>query len=267
MNSANILAADDVSRFSGKQWGIIFGLAISLIGLLLYPDVLHEIFLRVVQREDASHGVCAPFISVYIIWLRLGRIKATQIHFDFFSGGMLVLVGLLVFCLAPDRGEVFLAGASFLMVVAGLVWGVFGREVIKQVGFPLLFLAAMIPLPAGVYDQLTQWIRMATTSGSVWLVKSLGLTIYREGFNVYLPNLHLFVADSCSGIRYLIPYFVFGLAYAAVCKKTVQGRFLVVLATIPLVVIGGILRQSVIFFSVYYISPVMASHRPHVVIS
>ena len=145
--------------------------------------------------------------------------------------------------------------------------GLFGKDMFKDLGFPLFYLATMIPLPKPLYAQLTEGMRMATTSLSVWVLQLFHFPIYREGYNVSLPNMNLFVANSCSGIRYLIPYFVFGLAYAFVCKKTLKSRVLVVLAAIPISVIGGAIRQSLIFLSAHYIGPFMAEHRPHVMIS
>jgi len=101
----------------------------------------------------------------------------------------------------------------------------------------------------------------------VGVLKLVGFPIFREGFHVEIPNLSLFIAPSCSGIRYLIPYFVFGLAYAYACKKTLPGRALIVIATIPLAIMAGVARQTLIILSAHYIGPFMADHGPHVMIS
>jgi exosortase len=110
-------------------------------------------------------------------------------------------------------------------------------------------------------------MRAATTAGSVGLLEAFAFPIHREGYSIHLPNLDLFIADSCSGIRYLVAYFVFGLAYAFVSKKTLLSRLLAVSATLPLSVLAGIARQSTIFLAVYYIGPFMAGHKVHVMIS
>jgi exosortase len=110
-------------------------------------------------------------------------------------------------------------------------------------------------------------MRVATTWGSVSLLKLFGFPIYRDGYNVSIPGLDLFIAEACSGIRYLIPYFVFGLAYAFVTRKGFRARCLVVLATIPLAILAGVMRQASVFLAAYYIGPFMADHTPHVGIS
>ena len=156
---------------------------------------------------------------------------------------------------------------SFLFIAAGLILMLFGTEVFKEVGFPLFFLAAMIPLPEAVYNQIADWMRQAATWGAVALVKLMGVPLLRDGFDIYLPNSHLVVDHSCSGIRYLLSYVVFGVAYAFCFKQSFKGRALVVMGAVPLSILGGVLRLSVIFISGYYIGPIMVEHNPHVVLS
>ena len=110
-------------------------------------------------------------------------------------------------------------------------------------------------------------MKSTNTAGSVWLVKTIGVPIYREAFNVFLPETTLHVAPSCSGIRYLLSYSVFGLAYAYLIKENTLSRILIVFAAIPISVIGGVIRLSTIFLAAHYISPAMAEHDPHVLLS
>lgn len=262
-----LVKATDALSISGKTRVTILVTVLAILGLFLYREALSDLIASVLHREDASHGLCVPFISGYLIWLRLEKITKAKLGFDPVPGMVMTGAGLLLFFLLGDSKEIAVAAFSFLLVAAGLVVGLFGRNLFKELCFPLFFLVTMIPLPKPVYAQLTEWMRMATTAGAVWVVRFFPLSIYREGYHITLPNINLFVANACSGIRYLIPYFVFGLAYAFVCKKTIKSRILVVLATIPIAIGAGILRQSVIFLSAYYISPVMAEHRPHVMIS
>ena len=152
-------------------------------------------------------------------------------------------------------------------MVCGLTLAVFGREVFRLVAFPLIFLAAMVPLPASIYGQVADWMRWTATWGSVTLAQALGVTIFRDGYDVYLPTIQLHVGLSCSGIRYLVSYLVFGAAYAFLFKKSTKARLLTVLAVLPLSVAASVMRLSVIFGSVYHIGPYLAEHRPHVVLS
>jgi len=152
-------------------------------------------------------------------------------------------------------------------VAAGLVLTFFGKELLKEISFPLFFLAATIPLPEAVYSQIAEWMRQAATGGAVTLLKPFGLPFHRDGFDIYLHKIHLYVAHSCSGIRYLLSYFVFGIAYAFRFKHSSKARLLVVAATLPLSIAGGVIRLWIIVTTAYYIGPVMTDNRPHVLLS
>lgn len=250
------------------KWRIfILVAALFLFGVLLYRETLHSLLLHVLHREGSSHGVFVPFISAFFIWTRRKHIKSAQIAFAPTWGTCLAAAGLLLFILIDLTAGVALPAISFFLVLAGLVLGLFGREVFRQVGFALFFLITMVPIPEGIYNQIAEWMKAANTAGSVWLVKTLGVPVYREVFTICLPETTLKVAPSCSGIRYLLSYFVFGLAYAFLMKETLMSRLLVVAATIPIAFLGGILRLSTIFLAAHYISPTMAEHDPHVMLS
>jgi exosortase len=254
-------------RLNGTTRVLVLLLVLIPLGVILYGSTLSSVILSVLDRENASHGVCVPFISGYLVWLKWEMIKRVRPHFAPVPGMVIMGAGLLLLLFLGDETGVFLPALSFVLVAAGLIMGLFGKEAFKELRFPFFFLVAMIPLPGPLYAQLTQGMRLATTSLSVGALQLLHFPVHREGFNVFLPNMMLFIANSCSGIRYLIPYFVFGLAYAFVCKKTLGSRILTVLATIPLSILAGGLRQSFIFLSGHYIGPFMTGHQPHVLIS
>jgi exosortase/archaeosortase family protein len=79
--------------------------------------------------------------------------------------------------------------------------------------------------------------------------------------------MHLFVDEACSGIRYLLSYLVFSLAYAFRFKRSSEARTLVLIAALALSVVGGVLRLSFVFSTAYYIGPVMTERRPHELLS
>lgn len=186
---------------------------------MLYGEVLYSLSVAVVNREGSSHGVFIPFFSAYLIWVRFDRIKAIRPQAALLPGGAMLLVGLLLFFLGKCT-EFQLSVLSFLCVVGALVLILLGKDIFRKVAFPLFFLVIMIPLPTDVYDQIAYWMRQTSTLGSVTLVKYVGVPLYCEGFDVYIPDLHLFVADSCSGIRYLLSYFAFSIIYAVHYKQS-----------------------------------------------
>jgi exosortase len=262
-----MIAAGKLEPLNGRGRWLIFLLVLLGLGLTIYKECLYALFVSVLQREGSSHVLFVPFISGYILWLKLDRIKEVAYRVALPVGAAVLMAGFALFYLGRSGPSCSLPVLSFLLVAAGLIQVLCGREMFKEVSFPLFFLAAMIPLPAGVYSQLAEWMRQTITWPAVSLVKPLGIPIHQVGYDIYLPDIHLHVDHGCSGIRYLLSYFVFGIAYAFRFKQSSKARILVVAAAVPLAVMGGVLRLWIIFISAYYIGAVMAEHRPHVLLS
>jgi exosortase len=262
-------AAEAVKTFSlgWKARLLLTAALLATLGALVYPVALRELALSVLHREGSSHGLFVPFISGWFVWLKRERIRRARLHFSWLPGSIAAATGILLFLLSRGSAEFSLQLLSFLTIACGLVLLILGAQVFKEMSFPLLFLATIIPLPETIYDAVGHWMRQATTTGSVWLMQALQVPVYRDGYTIQLPNARVFVDTGCSGIRYLLSYFVFSLPYAFIYKKSLRTRALVVLASLPIGPIAGVLRLSSIYVAVYFIGPFMAEHRPHIALS
>ena len=257
----------NIASFGWKGRLLIFFSILVGLGVTVYGKPLYALGAAVLNRYGSSHGLFVPFISGYLFWLKLDKIKGMTPQVALLPGGLLAALGLVLLALGGNSEGIGLPVLSFLLIAAGLILVLFGKDVFKEVGFPLFFLAGMIPMHQAVDQWIADWMAQTSTWGAVALVKLMGVPLHRDGFDIYLPDTHLYVAHGCSGIRYLLSYFVFGVAYAFRFKQSVKGRALVVLGALPLSIAGGVLRLSVIFSTAYYIGPIMVEHRPHVVLS
>jgi len=264
---SDIIEGGIISSLGWKGRVIIFLAVLVALGVTLYGKFLYALSVAVLQRQGSSHGLFVPFISGYLIWLKLDKIKEITTRIALLAGVAMWAAGGALFILGQTREGFFFPVLSFLFVAGGLILVLFGTEVFKQLAFPVFFLAAMIPLPEAVYGRIADWMSLTSTWGAVMVTKSMGVPLFREGFDISLPDTKLYIARSCSGIRYLLSYLVFGIAYAFRFKKTTVGRALVVMGAVPLSIIGGMLRLTIIFVSAYYIGPIMVEHRPHVLLS
>jgi exosortase len=246
---------------------LVLGVLLAALGAFVYPVALRDLALSVLHREGSSHGLFVPFISGWFLWRERDRLRQAELQFSPLPGIPAIGAGFVLLFLARGSAELALSALSFLTVASGLVLLILGSAVFRALSFPILFLATTIPLPDTIYETVGEWMRAATTTGSVWLTQAMHLPVYREGYTIQLTSTNLFIDTSCSGIRYLLSYFVFSLPYAFLCKKGNTARVLTVLASFPLAVVAGVLRLSSIYHAVYFISPFMAQHRPHVVLS
>ena len=264
---AEIIAGGKLESLNGSGRWLIFLLVLFGLGAAIYWEPLYALTVSILKRRASSHGLFVPFISGYFIWLKLDKIREVKHQSALLPGAAMVMAGFALYYLNQGGPGFTLPVLSFLLVTAGLVLIFFGRELFKQVSFPLFFLAAMIPLPEAVYSQMAEWMSNATTWVAVTLLKSIGIPLHRDGYNIFLPDIHLVVDHSCSGIRVLLSYFVFGLAYAVRYKQSNKARLLVLAVAIPLSLIHNIIRLCIIFISAQYIGPVLTKSHPHVLLS
>ena len=220
--------------------------------------------MSVLNREGSSHGVFIPFISGYFIWLKAAYLKRIELHFDSL-GIPLLVIGVAISFL--NIGGFQVQCIAFFIFIGGSVWALLGRRFLMEISFLLFFLVTMIPLPRDFYIDLANLTRDITYPGSLKVISFFGITFFKEGYVIHLPNAVLEVALSCSGIRYLISFFVFGMAYAYLTRKTTLSRLGVVASTFPISIIAGICRLTAIFLATYFISPRMAERGPHIFIS
>ena len=242
---------------------IVIILAI-LAGLIIYQLAIIKVISAVIHREGSSHGVFIPFITLYFIYLKRDVIRKIEPEF-YYPGIILIVLGALVPLF--NIGNFQLHFLCFIVLIAGLFLTLFGRTFFKEITFHLFFLVTMTPIPEDIYETLANFTRHISFGGSLKIISLLGIPYFKEGWMIQLPNALLKVAISCSGIRYLISYIVFGIAYAWLYRDKVSSRLLIVALTIPISLFASICRLTAIFILTYTLGPHMAEHWPHIITS
>ncbi len=234
------------------------------IGVITFWPAIVKIGYDVLHRQGSSHGIFIPFLSIYFIFLKKNFLKTLAASY-WWPGLVAMPFLLLISQLFPTSME--LQFGAFVLFMALAVVVCLGKQIGRTVLFPILFTISMIPIPRDLYDVLADMTRHLTFRAALSVLPIFNIPFYQEGWLIKLPNALLEVAISCSGIRYLISYFVFGIAYAYLFRKTALGRTLLVLATFPISLAASSLRLTIIFLATYYISPRMAEYWPHVILS
>jgi exosortase len=245
---------------------IILTVLVLGLGFTLYQDTIVSLFESTVHREYSSHGLFVPLLSAHLLWLKRHEIRRVSFQFSFILGATILTVAFIMLHIVKDSQDVALPALSFVVAASGLTVGLFGLNLFRKLFSPLLFLLTMIPLPNGLYVEITDCIRAVSTDASTQIAALAGIPIYRQGFHIHLPDHNLFVGIECSGSRYLLSYFTFGLYYALLCKKTTLSRVLVLLASFPLALFANILRLSLIYLLVFRFGNLFLNSRPHLLL-
>ena len=235
-----------------------------LAGLFLYNTSITSVISAVLHRQGSSHGVFVPFLSGIFLWMNRNSLREIELRYDYL-GVPLLLIG--AFFPLFNIGTYHIQFLSLIVFVAGLIIIHLGRNYFKEISFPLLFLITMIPIPKNIYITLANYTRNISFGGSSWIISLFGIPFMKEGLLIHLPDAVLKVNLGCSGIRYLISFFVFGIAYAYLYRKTTWSRLIIIGLTIPISLVASILRLTAIFLLTFIFGPHMAEYWPHVFIS
>lgn len=214
---------------------------VAAVAVIMYWRVVPDMVLDWWREEGYSYGFLIPPLVAYVVWHRRYRIAAQSVQTD--SRGLLLTgFACLVYLIGQLAVESFLTRTSLVVLVAGLVWTFWGVCRLQVLGFPLVLLFSMIPLPTVVYYQVTAPLQLYSSSMATAVVRLLGLTIYQDGNIIYLPNISLGVAEACSGLHSALSLSITALLLGYVECSLWRTRAALLAAAIPIAILFNIVR-------------------------
>ncbi len=218
--------------------------------LFLYFPLVGYLVEKWDSLPEFSHGYLIPIISLFLVWRRREQIAAAPKEPS--SAGVWIAAGSLVLLLLANLGAVkTLACYSLITLIIGIVLAVWGRHVLRLVLFPIAFLVFMIPIFTFILTPITFTMKIIAARMATSTVAALGVSIYRDGAILYLPNGVLEVADACSGIRSLFALLALGAVYAYLFWGKTWERVSLFLIGIPIAIAANYVRVTFLTLVAY----------------
>ncbi|HLN03605.1 MAG TPA: exosortase/archaeosortase family protein [Bryobacteraceae bacterium] len=218
------------------------GLVAGLI-VVLYFRILPEMAKDWWDDPGASHGILIPPVALYIAWLRRDLTLAEPVFPDL-RGLWLTLCACLMLLVGILGAEYFLSRASFVLLLAGLIWTFWGVRRFRTLLFPLVLLLTMIPLPQVTYNTLAAPLQLMASSVATRLVQALGIAVYQDGNVIHLAGISLGVAEACSGLRSLSSLVTAALMVGFLQCTRIRTRVLLVALSIPVAIGMNVVRVT-----------------------
>jgi len=210
--------------------------------MVTYIPTMRWMFDRWMAAESYyGHGFLIPIISLGILWQRCGLLKKARISNEI-SGLVIVAIGLLIHIVCALLKVYFISGFSFVFVLYGLVLFFFGKEMTRQLIFPIFFLLAMVPLPLVLIGNLTVKLKLFAAQVSTVILNNIGFPSIRDGSIIRMPNSFIAVEAPCSGLRSLIALLTLGLLFAFVIKVSYLKKGLLFLSALPIAIATNVFR-------------------------
>jgi exosortase len=235
-------AANNPRDASSTPWLVWFPFAaIAILLAVIYYRVAIKLVYDWYTIPDYSHGFLVPFFALFLLWDKrktLGNIPIQQS----WRGIPLVVFAITVLILGVYGVDLFTARISFVFLLAGLIWTLFGPLMLRELRFPLLVLVLAIPFPTILFNQITFPLQLFASRIAADILPLLGVPVLLEGNVIQLPVMKLEVAEACSGIRSLMSLFTLAVFYGYFLERTTTRRWILALAAIPIAVTANVFR-------------------------
>jgi exosortase len=215
--------------------------AIAVLLAVIYYRVITKLVYDWYTIPDYSHGFLVPFFALFLLWDKRKTLRNTPVQ-QSWCGIPLVVFAIVVLILGVYGVELFTARISFVFLLAGLIWTLFGSLMLRELRFPLLVLVLAIPFPTILFNQITFPLQLFASRIASDILPLLGVPVLLEGNVIQLPVMKLEVAEACSGIRSLMSLFTLAVFYGYFLERTTRRRLFLALASIPIAVAANVLR-------------------------
>jgi len=213
------------------------------------------------SSDDHSHGPFIPIASLYLVWHIRKQLAALPRQGSAW-GLVLIGVALLLHCLGI-RSEIYrLSMLSFIPMLYGLVLFFAGKQWMKALLFPIGFLIFAFPFPIFV-ETVTFPLKIFVAKVSVYIMEQMGLSVYREGTVIHLPNLAMGVEDACSGLRSIFLVASVSAFYAYRFFERFLKRVAFFCLALPIAVVSNLIRVLFTGLAGYYLGDGPVFHAAH----
>ncbi len=203
-------------------------------------------FLGIIKVSGTTeYGSHAPLVPLVAFWLalRVPRSRWAALEERDQRGLPGLIAGALIYVLGITSVDLFIQGLAFMIVVAGALVYARGWSALKAQAFPVGFLFFMIPLPVSWVQPIIFRLQLWVSEASITLLQSAGHILLREGNILVLPGeVLLGVDEACSGITSVLTLVPLGLVIAYLMGKPFGRQIPVILAIVPVAMLGNLLR-------------------------
>jgi exosortase A len=190
-----------------------------------------------------SHGVIVAPTSAYLLWRIRAQLTTVELR-PWPWGLVLILPLVLLWFISRAIAVQALEHLTVVLLIPATVATCLGSKLARRALFPLLFLVAAVP----VGDSLIPLLMRFTADLSSFLLKIVGVPVFRDGQFLSLPGGEFEIADVCAGLRYLIAGTMIALLFAYLKYQNVRRRTVFVLIAAGALVIANGVRAFIVMY-------------------
>ncbi len=212
---------------------------VAIVGI--HWSTAHAMWRTWLASVAFNHGFLIVPISLWLVWQKRREVAVLLPRPDYL--GLVLLAAAASAWLVGAAAQVVVVQqyALIVMVVAAVVT-VAGRQVARELAFPLGFLLFAVPAGEALVPHLMDWTADATVSA----LRLTGIPVYQDGNSFSIPTGRWSVVEACSGLRYLIAALTVGTLFAYLNYRTLRKRLLFVAVSVAVPIAANFARAYLI---------------------
>lgn len=230
----------------------------------LAAPMLYEVAAFSWSTEQGGHGPLVLATGLWLLWREFRDSDAPLRSPSAFPGAVGLGMLLALYFLARVTGVLEIEGFAVyasILVGAFLLWG---GAILRQLWFPLVYLALTLPPPDRVVGAVTQPIKILISEYAVSLLHALGYPIANSGVTIQIAQYELLVAAACAGLNSILSLSAICLFYGYLRHRhDIVQLLLIALAIIPVAVMSNFVRVLVLILITYYFGEAAAQGFLH----
>jgi len=158
-------------------------------------------------------------VTAYLVWLKKDQLASIPLNPRPIIGGLLVLLAASFLLTGRVGGVPQIECVSLMILLPGLILFLLGRQHLKALLLPYLYLQFMVPWFDDFMDRIYKPFQLISAELGTMVLKLVGYPVYHNEIYIELPNISLVVAEECSGIKFLISILAIAVPLAYLTQK------------------------------------------------
>ena len=255
MNSTNFYPVKSKRHLTGATNPKHYLIYILLFGafILCYYHTFGWLHYKYSQQDSYySHGYLIPLISAFLVYTKRGTLRTIKPSTDFI--GLIILIFALLLHIFGTMGDInFFSGFAIFFYIIGSSLYLCGREISKEIAFPLVFLVFMFPIPSNFLNIAGLPSKSLATTIGLKMIDLINIPYFREGFKINLEHTSLVVGTPCNGMKSIISFLALGLLFLYFTNIKIWMRFIILVFIFPLAFfLNGARIASLIYIANHY---------------
>ncbi len=233
------------------------------VTVLLLVALLHETAAAIVttwaNSETFGHGFLILPVCAYIAWCTRGRAAGITPR-PSLSGLLIAAPASLGWLFGDVTGTLIVQEFSLVVLIEAALLMIFGWRLCRIFGFALVYLFFAVPLGL----ELIPPLQTVTANFAVGLLRLVNVPVFSDGYIISIPTGNWYVAEACSGVRYLIASVAFGTLLAGIMLRTWWRRAAFLALSIAAPIVANGIRAFGIILIAYVSNNELATGVDHI---